>query len=95
MIFYKINDKLYINVAQVSYFEIVEDTINPNRYMNIYLVRSSNGDRITLAKEEANAFLEFMNTTYVQKRSRQNGFKLSDGAPNFPDHRKNTTTNDF
>jgi hypothetical protein len=91
MIFYKVNDKLYINIAQVSYFEVVEDTLNPNRYMNIYLVRSSNGDRVTLAKEEANAFLEFMTTTYVQKRHRQNGLKLSSGTPNFPDHRNNSS----
>jgi hypothetical protein len=92
MIFYKVNDKLYINIAQVSYFEIVEDTLNPSRYMNIYLVRSSNGDRVTLAKEESNAFLEFMTSNYVQKKQRQNGFRISEGTPIFPDHKKTTPT---
>lgn len=58
--FYKINDKIVVNLEQISHFEFINDTMNPSRKLVIYLVRSSSGDRLTLNEKEANDFIKFL-----------------------------------
>ena len=59
-LFCKLNDKLHVNIDQISNFEFIKDDINPSRKMIIYLVRSSSGDRITLNDKEAENFIKFL-----------------------------------
>ena len=58
--FCKLNDKLHVNIDQISHFEFIKDDINPSWKMLIYLVRSSSGDRITLNDKEAENFIKFL-----------------------------------
>lgn len=59
-LFCQLNDKLYVNIDQISHFEFIKDDINPSRKMIIYLVRSSSGDRITLNDKESENFIKFL-----------------------------------
>jgi len=59
-LFCQLNEKLYVNVDQISHFEFIKDDINPARKMIIYLVRSSSGDRITLNDKESENFIKFL-----------------------------------
>lgn len=58
--FYRVNDKIIVNLEQISHFEYINDTMNPSRKMVIYLVRSSSGDRLTLNEKEAENFVKFL-----------------------------------
>ena len=63
--FYFVNDRVVININQVTHGEVINDPMNPVRYYALYFTKQSSADRIFLNKEESVKFLEYVSKTEV------------------------------
>lgn len=63
--FYSINDKVVVNLNQVTHGEIIADPMNPSRHYALYFTKQSSADRVFLNKEESAKFLAYINNTEV------------------------------
>jgi len=57
--FYKLTEKIYINIDNISHIEVVGEP--GDRYGLVFLIRSSSGDRIHLNKEQTDNLLKHLN----------------------------------
>lgn len=63
--FYSVNDKVIVNLNQVTHGELINDPMNPSRHYALYFTKQSSADRIFLTKDETQKFLSFLNNTEV------------------------------
>lgn len=63
--FYFVNDRVVININQVTHGEVINDPMNPARHYALYFTKQSSADRIFLNKEESVKFLEYIRKTEV------------------------------
>lgn len=60
----RISEKIIINIDAISHVEILTETMSRDKYGAIFLLRSQNGDRIFLNKEQTDKVLSAI-TDYI------------------------------
>jgi hypothetical protein len=60
--FYHVNDRVVINLDQVTHGEVINDPMNPSRHYALYFTKQSSADRVFLNKEESLKFLKYLDT---------------------------------